>query len=159
MKTCVNCKNNLNDGDIFCPYCGADNSLQHYNMYSENNNISNIPQSCNLQNYTVPQKQPVSALVVEGIGLLFIIIGVTQLNKTNPIGLIGLIIGAVMLIVSFILFKSYKRKNTVEGLGLAGYIISIIGLVLVIAALVIAVIIIAITYITSLIALKSISPY
>lgn len=145
MKYCKNCNAVLNDNDMFCNNCGADNSEQQVTDNQNYNTGFNNQYNPNTQVQPTPKKNPIAALVVEGIGLFFIIIGIFWLISEsskieyfrNPMsfGTIGffIFIGNVLLVISFILFKIYKSKENIEkleGLALAGYVISIIGLVL-----------------------------
>lgn len=159
MKTCKKCNALLNDNDKFCNNCGADNSFQPEISYQGSQNPSN------------PKKNPMAALVVEGIGLFFILIGLfwlaSELNKpelfrdkqaTGPLSFL-FYIGAILLIVSFILFKIYKKKEKIkklEGLALAGYVISVIGLILTIIYILVCIAMVAFIYITAAMAMSQI---
>ena len=145
---CPNCGNKVNDGAKFCPSCGT--------RLGENSNSKKQKEVC--FNYTSEKKkQPTKALVVEGIGLLFflyLLLLNSMANRSseteawlNDNGSPVFLIGLVFVGISYFMFKKFKKKQPLAGLGYAGYIVSCIAIVIVAIFIVLAVVFAVITLI------------
>ena len=133
-------------------YNGGYNNIGYNNGMNNYNNYNNYPGNGynwgynsgfnqgynNYGNPQQPAKQPIAALVVEGFAvLLSIIVGIIMFSldayeraKYTGIGIFCLAVGIILFIVSFIMFSSFKKRNALQGIGVAGYVISIIGFIL-----------------------------
>lgn len=124
---CPNCGNKIEDGAKFCPYDGT---------RLDGNRNSWQQQGANFNYKLDKKKQPTKALVMEGIGLVFFIylLLVNSLaNRSseteawlNDHGTPVLLIGLVFIGISYFMFKAFKKKQPLVGLGYVGYIVSCI---------------------------------
>ena len=129
---CSNCGHEVKDGSMFCPYCGV----------SLNKNGISQKEKDTKFNYKLEKKrQPTKALVVEGIGFVFFIY-LLLLNSTadrnwdNSVwlednGVWVFLIGMIFVSISYFMFRRFRKKQPLVGLGYIGYIISCIAIVLI----------------------------
>lgn len=144
---CPNCGNKIKDGAKFCPYDGT--------RLDENGNSRN-QQEANFNYKLDKKKQPTKALVMEGIGLVFFIylLLVNSLaNRSseteawlNDHGTPVFLIGLIFIGISYFMFKRFKKKQPLTGLGYAGYIVSCIAIVLVAVIIVISIVMLVLTF-------------
>ena len=144
---CPNCGNKIKDGAKFCPYDGT--------RLDENGNSRN-QQEANFNYKLDKKKQPTKALVMEGIGLVFFIylLLVNSLaNRSseteawlNDNGTPVFLIGLIFIGISYFMFKRFKKKQPLTGLGYAGYIVSCIAIVLVAVIIVISIVMLVLTF-------------
>ena len=144
---CPNCGNKIKDGAKFCPYDGT--------RLDENGNSRN-QQEANFNYKLDKKKQPTKALVMEGIGLVFFIylLLVNSLaNRSseteawlNDHGTPVFLIGLIFIGISYFMFKRFKKKQPLTGLGYAGYIVSCIAIVLVAIIIVISIVMLVLTF-------------
>ena len=144
---CPNCGNKIKDGAKFCPYDGT--------RLDENGNSRN-QQEVNFNYKLDKKKQPTKALVMEGIGLVFFIylLLVNSLaNRSseteawlNDHGTPVFLIGLIFIGISYFMFKRFKKKQPLTGLGYAGYIVSCIAVVLVAIIIVISIVMLVLTF-------------
>ena len=144
---CPNCGNKIEDGAKFCPYDGT--------RLDENGNSRN-QQEANFNYKLDKKKQPTKALVMEGIGLVFFIylLLVNSLaNRSseteawlNDHGTPVFLIGLIFIGISYFMFKRFKKKQPLTGLGYAGYIVSCIAIVLVAVIIVISIVMLVLTF-------------
>ena len=144
---CPNCGNKIKDGAKFCPYDGT--------RLDENGNSRN-QQEANFNYKLDKKKQPTKALDMEGIGLVFFIylLLVNSLaNRSseteawlNDHGTPVFLIGLIFIGISYFMFKRFKKKQPLTGLGYAGYIVSCIAIVLVAVIIVISIVMLVLTF-------------
>ena len=144
---CPNCGNKIKDGAKFCPYDGT--------RLDENGNSRN-QQEANFNYKLDKKKQPTKALVMEGLGLVFFIylLLVNSLaNRSseteawlNDHGTPVFLIGLIFIGISYFMFKRFKKKQPLTGLGYAGYIVSCIAIVLVAVIIVISIVMLVLTF-------------
>ena len=90
-------------------------------------------------------RQPIIPLLIEAVGLL--LVGISMINglSQNPdasvVQLLSidntiLVIGLGLVVLSFLGFCIFKQKNDLFGIGKLGFVISVIGFVLVIIVLI-----------------------
>ena len=92
--------------------------------------MTDLPQSVSDKG----QSQPVAALVIEGLGLLFFLyyafcssskdVHTQYWIQDNGGGV--LCIGFLLIAASFVLFRIYKKKSALHGFGQVGYIASLV---------------------------------
>ncbi len=143
---CPNCGNKIEDGAKFCPYDGT---------RLDGNRNSWQQQGANFNYKLDKKKQPTKALVMEGIGLVFFIylLLVNSLaNRSseteawlNDHGTPVLLIGLVFIGISYFMFKAYKKKQPLVGLGYVGYIVSCIAVIIIAIVLVLGVVMAVLT--------------
>ena len=102
------------------------------------------------------KKQPTKALIMEGIGLVFFIylLLVNSLaNRSseteawlNDHGTPVFLIGLIFIGISYFMFKRFKKKQPLTGLGYAGYIVSCIAVILVAIIIVISIAMLVLTF-------------
>ena len=144
---CPNCGNKIKDGAKFCPYDGT---------RLDGNGNSRNQQEVNFNYKLDKKKQPTKALVMEGIGLVFFIylLLVNSLaNRSseteawlNDHGTPVFLIGLIFIGISYFMFKRFKKKQPLTGLGYAGYIVSCIAVVLVAVIIVISIVMLVLTF-------------
>ena len=144
---CPNCGNKIKDGAKFCPYDGT---------RLDGNGNSRNQQEVNFNYKLDKKKQPTKALVMEGIGLVFFIylLLVNSLaNRSseteawlNDNGTPVFLIGLIFIGISYFMFKRFKKKQPLTGLGYAGYIVSCIAIVLVAVIIVISIVMLVLTF-------------
>ena len=144
---CPNCGNKIKDGAKFCPYDGT---------RLDGNGNSRNQQEVNFNYKLDKKKQPTKALVMEGIGLVFFIylLLVNSLaNRSseteawlNDHGTPVFLIGLIFIGISYFMFKRFKKKQPLTGLGYAGYIVSCIAIVLVAIIIVISIVMLVLTF-------------
>ena len=144
---CPNCGNKIEDGAKFCPYDGT---------RLDGNGNSRNQQEVNFNYKLDKKKQPTKALVMEGIGLVFFIylLLVNSLaNRSseteawlNDHGTPVFLIGLIFIGISYFMFKRFKKKQPLTGLGYAGYIVSCIAVVLVAIIIVISIVMLVLTF-------------
>lgn len=144
---CPNCGNKIKDGAKFCPYDGT---------RLDGNGNSRNQQEVNFNYKLDKKKQPTKALVMEGIGLVFFIylLLVNSLaNRSseteawlNDHGTPVFLIGLIFIGISYFMFKRFKKKQPLTGLGYAGYIVSCIAVVLVAIIIVISIVMLVLTF-------------
>ena len=144
---CPNCGNKIKDGAKFCPYDGT---------RLDGNGNSRNQQEVNFNYKLDKKKQPTKALVMEGIGLVFFIylLLVNSLaNRSseteawlNDHGTPVFLIGLIFIGISYFMFKRFKKKQPLTGLGYAGYIVSCIAIVLVAVIIVISIVMLVLTF-------------
>ena len=144
---CPNCGNKIKDGAKFCPYDGT---------RLDGNGNSRNQQEANFNYKLDKKKQPTKALVMEGIGLVFFIylLLVNSLaNRSseteawlNDNGTPVFLIGLIFIGISYFMFKRFKKKQPLTGLGYAGYIVSCIAIVLVAVIIVISIVMLVLTF-------------
>ena len=144
---CPNCGNKVEDGAKFCPYDGT---------RLDGNRKSWQQQGANFNYKLDKKKQPTKALIMEGIGLVFFIylLLVNSLaNRSseteawlNDHGTPVFLIGLIFIGISYFMFKRFKKKQPLTGLGYAGYIVSCIAVILVAIIIVISIVMLVLTF-------------
>lgn len=144
---CANCGNKVEDGAKFCPYDGT---------RLDGNRNSWQQQGANFNYKLDKKKQPTKALIMEGIGLVFFIylLLVNSLaNRSseteawlNDHGTPVFLIGLIFIGISYFMFKRFKKKQPLTGLGYAGYIVSCIAVILVAIIIVISIVMLVLTF-------------
>lgn len=139
---CSNCGKELKEGSRFCPGCGMTLRECQDSEHFDETVIKSMTDSRKELNQSVESKvykeQPVKAMIMEGIGFLFFfyLILVSRsdnyddqrfLEKSGPV---VFIIGLVFVTISFFMFRRFKKNNNLESIALAAYIISCLGMIL-----------------------------
>lgn len=128
---CKKCGAKIEENNKFCGVCGEPVCSSTQNMEIRNSRM------CMGQHNGV---MPTKALVTEGIGFLFFVYLLIANSRSNSdydaeiflreSGSIFFFVGLVIVVISFFMFKRFKKNNTLQGLGYVGYIASCIALVL-----------------------------
>lgn len=133
---CKKCGKELKEGQKYCNQCGE--PVDKLNVTGGNQFEK---EAFSTQNYrgNPRSNQPTKALVVEGIGFLFFAYlllvylrneyGSKQYLEEEGVGFF--LIGIIIIVISYFMFRNYKKKHDLYGLGYAGYIISCIAVVIV----------------------------
>lgn len=130
---CRNCGSEITDTLNYCPYCGA--LTEHCQQSSQ----PETPQPpIYASNTNRPNRQPIAAFIVEGLGILFMLYGAIKYSNSSLIDkaynqgfwILSCIIGFVLIMVSFIVFLVFKKHTPLTGIGKAGFVISIIAVAL-----------------------------
>ncbi len=122
---CPECGKEVKAGTKFCSQCGT--KL----MESQEESAFRLRQE---------KEQPTKAIVVEGIGLLLFIYLLIVNSTTNrdinaqifleESGPGVFLAGLVFIVVSYFMFRKYKKENHLYGIGYGAYIISCIAVIL-----------------------------
>lgn len=144
---CKKCGAKLEEGNKFCSSCGAPIESSE----GRNIGIHDVTKHISLKGES-GVRQPTKALVVEGIGILFFLylLLVNSMSGRDvsagiwleDYGAGAFMIGLIFVVVSFFMFRKYKKKNALQGLGYAGYVISCIALVLLLVMVVLSILMI-----------------
>jgi len=120
---CSKCGKEIKEDSKFCPNCGS--NINNFSVQNEANKKADVI-----------YPQPTEALVLDVIGIL--VLGFTiyfaseSKNFADNYSLILGIFGTFIMICSFFLFNTHKKKTPLYGLGYFGYVCCCIVLILVI---------------------------
>lgn len=133
---CPNCGHKVEDNTMYCPECGK--------LLKKDGNLKR-QQDININYELEKKKQPTKALVVEGIGFLFFIY-LLLIDRdweyqgwVEDNGVWVFLIGLVFIAISYFMFKRFKKNQLLTGLGYAGYVVSCIAMVIIIAILILGI--------------------
>lgn len=160
---CVNCGKKLEENQKFCSACGqpvvgikqTENNPQ--NQYGiENNEFRKRQEDHKQYIKNSTQEQPTKALVIEGFGIVFFAMTIILDRSSDYMdqlwvkkyGWVLYMIGFILLVIPYFIFKKYKKKYGLQGIGYAGYIISCMGTVVVALFIILMIITIALSAIT-----------
>lgn len=121
---CPECGKEVKKGAKFCSQCGR--------------KIIKIQEENGLRQWQEKEK-PTKAIVVEGIGLLLFIYLLIVSSTTNrdvnaqifleESGPGVFFVGLVFIVISYFMFRKYKKENNLYGVGYGAYIISCIAVI------------------------------
>ena len=144
---CAKCGKKLEENQKFCSGCGQPvKEVKQAENNRQNKSQMKKEQFENEGNYhrkyseNTIQKQPTKALVIEGFGILLLVI-TRMLDQSRDYtdqlwaaknGWVLYIIGFILFVIAYVMLKKHKKKYGLQGIGYAGYIISCMGVVIVV---------------------------